>query len=120
MGENVSIDDFKKEAKKRAFKEKVKQKLARGKEIVINNKEAIAILTPIIIKGITTTTKAVTKNASLRKEEKNKNLYCYDPSLGHYWKLKRELTNSEWLEIDRRRSKGERYADILDDLRVLK
>lgn len=48
-----------------------------------------------------------------------KHLYCYDRSLGHYWKLRRELTNEEWLEIDKRKKNGERLSDILDDMRVL-
>jgi len=49
-----------------------------------------------------------------------KDLYCYDRSLGHYWKLRRELTNSEWVEIDQRKQNGERLADILDELKALK
>lgn len=54
------------------------------------------------------------------QQKKVKDYYCYDPSLGHYWSLNRELSNQEWLEIDRRRKKGERYADILASMRVLK
>ena len=49
-----------------------------------------------------------------------KDLYCYDRSLGHYWRLRRELSNKEWLEIDQRKKNGERLADILDEMKVLK
>ncbi len=70
--EVVSMEDFKREAKKRAFKEKVKD------------------------------------------------LYCYDRSVGHYWKLRRELSNKEWLEIDQREKNGERLSDILSEMKVLK
>ena len=70
--EVVSMEDFKRGAKKRAFKEKVKD------------------------------------------------LYCYDRSVGHYWKLRRELSNKEWLEIDQREKNGERLSDILSEMKVLK
>lgn len=59
------------------------------------------------------------KHAALAKEQNLKDLYCYDRSLGHYWKLRRELTNEEWLEIDKRKQQGDRLSDILDDMRVL-
>ena len=61
----------------------------------------------------------LSKHAALAKEQDLKDLYCYDRSLGHYWKLRRELTNDEWLEIDKRKKEGERLSDILDDMKVL-
>ena len=64
--------------------------------------------------------KAAVKHVNLNKQEAVKVLYCYDRSLGHYWKLRRELTNREWLEIDRRKRAGEKLADILDEMKVLK
>ena len=64
--------------------------------------------------------KNLVKARNQKKEELLKNNYCYDRSLGHYWKLRRELTNSEWVEIDKRKKNGERLADILDSLKVLK
>ena len=64
--------------------------------------------------------KVVGRHVQQNKEKDLKDLYCYDRSLGHYWKLRRELTNSEWVEIDRRKSNGERLADILEELKVLK
>lgn len=102
------------------FKEKVKAKLQEGKEWVIRNKETVIVLTPVVIGGVTTIVKVVGKRTNLNKQESIKNLYCYDRSLGHYWRLKRELSNKEWLEIDRRKRSGEKLADILEELRVLK
>lgn len=64
--------------------------------------------------------KNLIKYINTSKAEAVKNLYCYDRSLGHYWALKRELTNKEWLIIDARKMSGERLADILADMRVLK
>lgn len=120
MDNVFTIDDFRKEQKKREFKDKFISKINSGKEFIVRNKETIITLTPVIIGGITTVSKVVNKHINLRKEENLKDLYCYDRSLGHYWKLKRELTNDEWLEIDKRKKNGERLSDILDELKVLK
>ena len=116
MKENV----FNSEWKRAELKMKFKRKLRDGKEWIVRNKEAVIILTPIAIKGATSIIKVVGKSRNLRKEEELKDLYCYDRSLGHYWRLKRELSNREWLEIDRRKRNGERLSDILTELKVLK
>lgn len=118
--EVVNMKDIKKEARKRAIKEKVTTKLRDGKEWVMRNKEAVITLTPIVVGGITTVAKVVGKRVNLHKQEDLKDLYCYDRSLGHYWKLRRELTNQEWLEIDKRKKEGERLSDILETMKVLK
>lgn len=73
---------------------------------------SIAVIPSLIKRGI--------KAIDLRKAKDVKELYCYDRSLGHYWRLKRELSNTEWLAIESRRANGERLADILADLKVLK
>lgn len=116
MKENV----FNSKRKRAELKWKLQRKLRDGSEWIIRNKEAVIILTPIVIKGATSIIKVVGKRCNLRKEEELKDLYCYDRSLGHYWRLKRELSNKEWLEIDRRKRNGERLSDILAELKVLK
>lgn len=73
---------------------------------------SIAVIPGLIKRGI--------RAIDLRKAKNVKELYCYDRSLGHYWRLRRELSNTEWLAIESRRAKGERLADILADLKVLK
>lgn len=113
--EVVNIKDFKREGRKRAIKDKVQ----KCKEWIVRNKEAAVASVPIVIGGITTVVKAVNKHNSQRKEQELKELYCYDRSLGHYWKLKRPLSNDEWLEIDKRKKSGERLPEILEELRVL-
>lgn len=116
----VNLKDFEREQKKRELKEKVNAKFQKGKEWIVQNKEAVVTLTPVVIGGITTVVKVVGKRINLRKQENLKDLYCYDRSLGHYWALRRELTNQEWLEVDRRKKDGERLSDILSDMKVLK
>ena len=118
--ERIEIVDFTKEARRRERKAKFDNKVNDVKNWVYNNKELIMIFAPILIGGVTAGVKAVNKQVKLNKEKDLKDMYCYDRSLGHYWKLKRELTNSEWVEIDKRKNNGERLADILDELRVLK
>lgn len=72
-----------------------------------------------IFSGVCYFGKAAIKRSNIKAAEDVKNLYCYDRSLGHYWKLRRELRNDEWLEIDKRKQNGERLSDILDSMRVL-
>lgn len=102
------------------FKSKMKEKFKNGKDWVVDNKETIIVLAPIVIGVAKPIIKTVSKNITLRKAKDVKELYCYDRSLGHYWRLKRELTNNEWVTIDRRKKCGERLADILDSMKVLK
>lgn len=110
-----------------AIKNKIRQlrwslnaKVYRFKIWCRNNPEMAAILITTAIGAVGYFGKATIKHVNLRKQENIKVLYCYDRSLGHYWKLRRELTNKEWLEIDKRKRDGEKLADILDSLNVLK
>ena len=104
--------------------QRFKRKTVTRAEDVIDwakrNKDAILVLAPVIIGGTATIVKVVGKRMNLHKTEELKNLYCYDRSLGHYWALRRELSNAEWLEIDKRKKCGERLSDILAELKVLK
>lgn len=118
--EAVNMEEFKRESKRRAFKDKINMKIQNGKEWIARNKEAVITLTPVIIGGVTTVTKVIGKRINLRKQETLKDLYCYDRSLGHYWRLRRKLTNKEWLEIHQRKKNGERLSDILEQIKVLK
>ena len=116
----VTLDDFKKEQKKREFKERMNKTAMKVKEFFDRNKEVIITVVPIGITGVTTIVKVVGRRINLRKSEELKDLYCYDRSLGHYWRLRRELSNKEWLEIDKRKRNGEKLSDILDEMKVLK
>ena len=118
-----TICDFKKEQKRRERKEWWNDKLEGTRNFFYNNKELIFFATPIaigLVGGVAKGAGLLIKRSNLRKAEQIKNHYCYDRSLGHYWALRRELTNSEWVEIDKRKRSGERLADILDELKVLK
>ena len=106
-----SLADLK--AMKQSVQEKIDTRAKGTAEGLVQVKIAMATC------GIAAGAKMLSKHAALAKEQNLKDLYCYDRSLGHYWKLRRELTNEEWLEIDKRKKNGERLSDILDDMRVL-
>lgn len=53
-------------------------------------------------------------------ETRNKDLRCWDASLGHYWNLRRKLTNDDWLVINKRKRRGESLGEILRALNALK
>lgn len=108
----LSFKNFKKEKKRREILEKIKKFWDENKEAVVGLAAITGGLATKIIHG-------AIKRSNLKKESDNKELYCYDRSLGHYWKLRRRLTNDEWVEIDKRKKNGERLADILDEMKVL-
>ena len=105
---------------KRGFKRKFVSGLKKVGAWICDNKDIVITVTPIAIGGLVTITKVIGKRINLRKQEELHDLYCYDRSLGHYWRLRRELSNKEWLEIDNRKKNGERLSDILSELKVLK
>ena len=122
----VDLKDFEKERKKRERKEKRQRRVAAMINWFNDNRELALIIIPadltlagFMVKGGISITKGLIRSYNLKKESQLKDLYCYDRSLGHYWKLRRELTNNEWVEIDQRKKNGERLADILSELKVL-
>lgn len=118
--ETIDIKVFAKEAKKRERITKIQRKWDDAMRWVSNNKEELAIVIPVVAGGLAAGAKVVRKHTQLKKESDLKNLYCYDRSGGHYWKLRRELSTDEWIAIDKRKQNGERLSDILSDLKVLK
>lgn len=80
--------------------------------------EEVIHTTPAIV-AITGAVKSANRKA-IAIDKKSKEYYCYDRSVGNYWELKRKLSNSEWLVINQRKSCGEKLADILADMNLLK
>lgn len=122
MGKVYDYDELvnnKKKADRRAW---VYEKVNKAKWFVEDHKAqiaAVAAATPVVVGTILAICIMVSQQDRLKKAKDLKELYCYDRSLGHYWKLRRELTNDEWLAIDARKRSGERLADILKELNVL-
>lgn len=129
MAEDIKFVDkkeFKKmmrESRRRERKEERELKVTKAKVWLYENQEIVIYVgIPLLTTTAAIVTKAVraaNRKVNLKKEKDLKELYCYDRSLGHYWKLKRALTNDEWVAIDKRLKAKERLADILSELRVL-
>lgn len=121
MDQNVvDITEQLKKAKKIQRRVKWQARLNRAKELWDDNKQYIIVIVPALGYGVGKGIKFFGRRHNLKLEEKNKDMRCYDASLGHYWELKRKLSNEEWVSIDRRKKNGERLSDILAELRVLK
>lgn len=123
IDEKKTARSIKKTYKRLQFKRKMKkfgQWISDNRDMVVILGPAVIALSATIITKSTNLIMAGVKQINMRTEKNLKEHYCYDRSLGHYWKLRRELTNREWVEIDKRRRSGERMADILNELRVLK
>ena len=58
-------------------------------------------------------------NAKIRKEQRLKDRYVYDRSLGRYWLLKRKPSQSEQLAIESMKKQGLGYGDIFTKLKLL-
>lgn len=101
------------------LKDKVIFKTKQAYQWCKDNPEMAITIGSVIFAGGKYCVKAGVKHRQIKEQEDVKNLYCYDRSLGHYWKLRRELRNDEWIEIDRRKQNGERLSDILYSMRVL-
>ena len=122
MSKVYDYDELVNNKKKADRKAWVYEKVTKAKWFVEDHKAqiaAVAAATPVVVGTIMQIARMVSQQDRLKKAKDLKELYCYDRSLGHYWKLRRELTNDEWLAIDARKRSGERLADILKELNVL-
>lgn len=115
-----NLIDITEDLKKAERKAKWKKRLNSAKTWVYENRQTLMIAVPAVATAIGGVIKVAGRRANIVAEERNKDRRCYDARLGHYWQLRRKLSNSEWLTIDQRMARGERLSDILDDLGVLK
>lgn len=120
----MSISFEKVSYKAKEVKDTIKAKAKLGAQKTLNWIKYNPQLTIAIVSVVGSVGGFVVKNATkehhLKQEQKLKENYVYDRRLGHYWELNRKLSSAEWVEIDKRRSNGERMSDILVDLNVLK
>lgn len=117
MGERIDITKDLKRAERKA---KWKKRLDGAKEWVSENRQVLIVAVPAIATTVGGLIRVANRRVNIATEERNKDRRCYDARLGHYWELRRKLSNSEWVTIDQRMARGERLSDILYDLGVLK
>lgn len=90
----------------------MKQRFEHCKNWVLNHKQTIIFVAPLII--------GIVRRRKGNKIKYDKSYSFYDEKFRHYWRLKREPSNNDWVIIDKRKSNGENIYDILKDLKVLK
>ena len=61
----------------------------------------------------------ITKRKAIRSEYELKNLYIYDRKYGHYWKLRKPLSNRQRLDIDTAVNAGQMMGEVWERIRVL-
>lgn len=84
------------------------------------NKDTIIKLTPVVVGGATVMVRVIGRRMNLATEQKMKDRYVWDPKLGHYWEIRKKLSNAQWAEIERRKESGEAMGQILASMKVLK
>lgn len=88
------------------------------------NKELVIVLAPVLVGSTVELVKICAKRSNIKEEERLKENFIYDRSNGHYYEIKSVRSsrkrNRQFIEIDRRRSEGEKLFDILDSMNLLK
>lgn len=109
--------------RKRTFKEWFSDKSREIKIWWDENREWAIVVVPVAGTGLIWMMKKIVsggiQHINLTKEQALKDLYIFDRSGGHYWKLRRKLSTNEWMEFERRRKSGELIGEILRSMRVI-
>lgn len=116
-------NDFKVESKFHYYMRKGVEKGKQVIEYMEDHKEATAIALTLVLGGIAAVKKltgGATKMAAIHAERDLKDLRVYDRRLGAYLHLRRPLKNGDWKTINTRIKNGERLADILQKMDMLK
>lgn len=115
----VDIDSFKREAKIRELKEKIKAGYGKAKQVVVEHPAESFALATTVVGSVIGLAKRADRKADLKKAENLKERYIYDRSIGGYWKTRRKLNTSDMLEIERQKKLGRSLGEILRDMRLL-
>jgi ABC-type nitrate/sulfonate/bicarbonate transport system substrate-binding protein len=113
------LKKLKKKAERREKYDRFKQKLNQAWTWCIDNPEKAIPIGVAVGGGIAKGAKTISRHAKLKEERELKDLYIYDRSTGFYWKLKKPLTSRQQMEINLRKTNGEKLGDILNSMRVL-
>lgn len=99
---------------------KFKAKAAQTWETCKQNKEVVIAVGSVVIPAGIEIVKMAVKRSDRRTEDNHRRKEMWDPVEGHWWKLKRELTSREYLEVEHRVKNGEKRGEILYEMGVLK
>lgn len=95
--ETVDFKKLQRQAKWQSFKENMKEKVTSGLQAVYDHRYEL-LGAVVIIGGTVKSVNRMATNASEKRDQKRR---VWDPSAGHYWRTKHELSNSEYLEMER-------------------
>lgn len=115
-----TVDERSTKEKIDALKWRAKEKYEKAKEWVKENQQLVIVLGPVVAGGIVEMIKIGTRRRTVNEERALKERFVYDRSGGHYYELKRQPKQSEWLMIEQRRNNGESLGEILQSMRLLK
>ena len=115
--------DMEKEIRKAQRKREIRNKINDAMNWLNHNKEVLVIVIPAgiaVFNGSIKLGRSISRNIALRQEKQIKELKIYDRSLGRYIDLKRPLKQSDMKTILERKENGERLANILMDMNLMK
>ena len=104
---------------KHQIKEKIVDGIEKTLDFVQENEEAILVTVPIVM-TLGTLVHNANVDYKMAQDRKRTTYTIWDPRHMHAWDLRRQLTNRERRELDRRVKNGENMADVLEDMRVLR
>ena len=95
--ETVDFKKIQRQAKWNQFKTNMKEKVSNGLQAVYDHRYEL-LGAVVIIGGTVKSVNRMATNASEKRDQKRR---VWDPSAGHYWRTKHELSNTEYLEMER-------------------
>ena len=107
--------------KKKAEEAKVKADIFwwKTKEWVKQDPKQAELVVALVIGTGGVILKEIFSAAKIHREQRLKDLYVYDHSIGRYWLLKRKLTAGEQIAIEQMRKAGMGYGEIFTKLKLL-
>lgn len=102
-----------KKAERREKRKRIKEWAEQNPQMVV---AGVTVALGLVGKGVKSLFKVIGASAADRKQQ----MKWYDPSLGHYWQLRRPMRKEEALEVNRRRKNGETLGDIFESMKILR
>ncbi len=122
--EVVNLDELevRKETKIEMVKRVVREKTNAGKNWVKNNGDKLmdGVAAGVALIGSVCAIVRMVGGTAQDRHDRRVDRQYYDPSTGVHWDLKRKPTNSDRVELMRRKRNGDNTEDILKDLKLIK
>ena len=116
----ISLKDLERKIKESGIREKITDAYWRSRDFVVQHwREGLGIFV-LGCSAATALGHGMDRMAQAKEDRLRHTSYCYDRSLGHYWELRRNPSNAEWMEINYRKKCGESLADILRSMHLLR